>query len=74
MISNTTLFSINFEWSDLIGATHIPVVPRFVALSFPRPFFEGRGVGRHETKSDKVSNHYIVTIDKKKHNLHMIVF
>ena len=46
-ISNTSLFSINFKWSGLIGATHIPVASRFVALSFPRP--EGHGVGRHET-------------------------
>jgi len=40
-ISNTSLFSINFKWNDLIGATHIPVAPRFVVLSFPTPFFLG---------------------------------
>ena len=54
-ISNTSLFSINFKWRDLIGAIHIPVAPRFVVLTFPRPFFEGRGVGRRETRSGVVS-------------------
>ena len=40
---------------DLIGATQIPVAPRFVLLSFPRPFFKGHGVGCRETTY--ISNH-----------------
>ena len=40
-----SLFSINFESSDLIGATHIPVEPRFFCIEFSQTFFEGHGAG-----------------------------
>ena len=39
-----------FKLSDLIDATHIPVVvPHVFVLSFPRSFFKGCGVRHYET-------------------------
>jgi len=41
--------SINFKSNDLIGANHIPVVPRLLHQVSPDPFFEGCGAGRYQT-------------------------
>ena len=41
-----------FKLSNLIGATHIPVVPRFYVLSFPRPFLTVVGLSAVKLSHD----------------------